>query len=55
MLIKLVDDLEVAVTSADHVLVDEVEGGVGYELVKVSVVVLPNVPGSSGYRLIASR
>ena len=32
-LIELVDDLEVAVVGTDHVLVDEVEGGVRDELV----------------------
>ena len=39
-LIELVDDLEVAVAGADHVLVHEVEGGVRDELVQVTVVVL---------------
>ena len=39
-LVELVDDLEVAVVGADHVLVHEVEGGVRDELVQVSVVVL---------------
>ena len=39
-LIELVDDLEVAVVRADHVLVHEVEGGVGDELVQVTVVIL---------------
>ena len=39
-LIELVDDLEVAVAGADHVLVDKVEGGVRDELVQVTVVVL---------------
>ena len=39
-LIELVDDLEIAVAGADHVLVDEVEGGVRDELVQVTVVVL---------------
>ena len=32
-LIELVDDLEVAVVGTDHVLIDEVEGGVRDELV----------------------
>ena len=32
-LIEFVDDLEVAVVGTDHVLVDEVEGGVRDELV----------------------
>ena len=39
-LVELVDDLEVAIVRADHVLVHEVEGGVRDELVQVPVVVL---------------
>ena len=38
-LIELVDCLEVHIGALDHVFVDEIEGGVSDELVKVTVVV----------------
>lgn len=42
-LIELVDNLKVHIWSAQHVLVQQVERGVGDELVKVAVVILPDL------------
>jgi len=53
-LVELVHHLQVHVRGPEHVLVHEVEGGVGDELVEVTVVILPtavSVPGPTEFQL----
>ena len=47
-LVKLVHDLEVHVGCPEHLLVDEVQGGMSDELVQMAVVVLSQVLAGRG-------
>ena len=54
-LIELVHDLEVHVGGPEHVLIHQVEGSMGDELVEVPVVVLPHLPPGGGELYLEQR